>query len=303
MELNLTNDTIFLILKIVFSLVFALGLGYIFFELVGFPTAEAKKNLVRLSRNAISKPNILTVVINKLSNVLIHIVHINEFKRKRLISQFEILEMKITPEKYYADIYAKVVLVVALAPAAFLLHPVIGVCDLICGVLVFLIEYNKIDEIMQKRKEDIEAELPKFVSVIEQTFKNDHDVIKLIATYTESADTTLTKELKIALADMKTGDFETALNRLANRVNSVFLSETVRGLQSALHGDDTVGYFSTLHSKIWDNEKRRIKRAALKTPSKVKYLTKALLVCMFLIYVVVFGTVVKEQLGEIFTML
>lgn len=303
MILGIKTTTIFLILKIAVAFFILIAALMLFFELFGFPTMYRKKNVLFLTKKATTKTDTLDVLITKFAKFIERFVKFGEFKRKRLVSQFEILEIKMTPEEYYSQIIAKTLLFAAFSPICFIIHPIIGVFFLIVAVLIFLLQYNEIDSVMQKRKESIESELPKFVSVIEQTFKNDHDVIKLISTYVENGDTPLTKELEIALADMKTGDFETALNRLSSRVNSVFLSETVRGLQSALHGDDTVGYFNTLSVKLWDHEKIRIKKNALKTPSKVKYLVKVLLMCMFLIYICVFGTVIYEGLSGIFEMM
>lgn len=303
MQLNITTGTIFLVLKLLVGMFTTIGFVLITLEVFGFPLSQAKKNISYLSKRATVQNSLLSDIVGHLSKILIKFVKIGDFKRKRLVSQFENLGIKMTPEEYYSEMFAKILLLVLLIPIGFIIHIALGVLFAIIAVLFGLLEYNKLDEIIRKKKEAIEIELPKFVSVIEQTFKNDHDVIKLISTYVENEDSPLVNELNIALADMKTGDFETALTRLANRVNSVPLSEVVRGLQSALHGDDTVGYFASLNSKLWESEKIRIRKKALKTPSKVKYLVKVLLCCMFLIYVTVFGTVIYDGLHEIFSLM
>ena len=303
MQLTVTTDTVFLVLKIIISILMTVGFMFLAFELFGFPVSYSKKNITYLSKRATSQTGFFNELVDKLAKFLRKFIKIGNIKRNRLVAQFENLGMKITPEEYYSEMIAKIVIFSVIIPVGFIFHIAVGVLFAIIVALFALLEYNKLDQIITKKKEDIETELPKFVSVIEQTFKNDHDVIKLISTYVENGDSPLVNELNIALADMKTGDFETALTRLSNRVNSVSLSEVVRGLQSALHGDDTVGYFTSLNSKLWENEKVRIKRKALKTPSKVKYLVKIMLVCMFLIYVAVFGTVIYEGLSEIFSMM
>lgn len=302
-QLTMYSGTIFLILKSIIAVLLGIGFISLALEMFGFPAPYAKKNIVYLSRKAVTQSDTLTNIIHSLSKIVIKFVRIGDFKRKRLVAQFENLNMKMTPEEYYAEMYSKVLLLALFIPIAFIIHIVVGLFLAIIVVLVFLVEYNKLDEIIRKKKAAIESELPKFVSVIEQTFKNDHDVIKLISTYVENEESPFVSELNITLADMKTGDFETALTRLANRVDSVSLSEVVRGLQSALHGDDTVGYFTSLNTKLWDIEKVKIKKKALKTPSKVKYLVKVMLCCMFLIYITVFGTVIYEGLSEVFSMM
>lgn len=303
MQLGVYTGTIYLVLKILATLLLTIGFTSLALELFGFPVPYARKNVVYLSRKAVTQSDTISNLVHSISGFLIKFIKINDFKRKRLVAQFENLNMKMTPEEYYAEIFAKTLLLAIFIPIGFIIHIAVGLFFVIIVVLAFLLQYNKLDEIIRKKKDAIESELPKFVSVIEQTFKNDHDVIKLISTYVANGDSPLISELSIALADMKTGDFETALTRLANRVNSVPLSEVVRGLQSALHGDDTVGYFASLSTKLWDSEKIKIKKKALKTPSKVKYLVKTMLFCMFLIYATVFGTVIYEGLKEVFTMM
>lgn len=303
MQLAISTNIIFLILKILATVLLAVGFTSLALDLFGFPSPYARKNVVNLSRKAVTQNDTIDNLVRSVSKFLVRFIKINDFKRKRLVAQFENLNIKMTPEEYYAEIFAKTLLLAIFVPIGFVIHIAIGIFLIILVVLAFLIQYNKLDEIIRKKKEAIESELPKFVSVIEQTFKNDHDVIKLISTYVANGDSPLISELNIALADMKTGDFETALTRLANRVNSVSLSEVVRGLQSALHGDDTVGYFASLGTKLWDSEKVKIKKKALKTPSKVKYLVKVMLFCMFLLYATVFGTVIYEGLKEVFQMM
>lgn len=303
MQLGVYTGTIYLVLKILATVLLAVGFTSLALELFGFPAPYARKNVVYLSRKAVTQSDTIGNLVHSLSKFLVKFIKINDFKRKRLVAQFENLNMKMTPEEYYAEIFAKTLLLAVFIPIGFIIHIAVGIFFVIIVVLAFLLQYNKLDEIIRKKKDAIESELPKFVSVIEQTFKNDHDVIRLISTYVANGDSPLISELNIALADMKTGDFETALTRLANRVNSVPLSEVVRGLQSALHGDDTVGYFASLSTKLWDSEKIKIKKKALKTPSKVKYLVKTMLFCMFLIYATVFGTVIYEGLREVFAMM
>lgn len=302
MELSMKTSIIFLILKIVFSILCATGAFLMFLDIFGFPSGNLKKNTLYLTKKAMTKQDSLDMIINNISHLVKRFVRIGEFKRKRIEAQLKILEIEETPEEYYALIITKTLLLALFIPFGFLIHWALGALLVIFTAIVCLLQINELSSVMQKRKESIEAELPKFVSIIEQTFKNDHDVIKLITNYTDGNESFLSKELKIALADMKTGDFETALNRLTSRVNSVYLSETVRGLQSALHGDDTTGYFNTLSVKLWDNEKYRIKKNALKIPSRVKYLVGVLLVSMFGIYVCVFGTVIADSLGQIMEM-
>ncbi len=303
MRLNIDTWIIRLVLESILAIFLSVGFITLAIEFLKFPYIGEKNNLSILTKNAVYKPSFIDNIVANFAKILKPLIRINDFKKQRLVAHFEILGIKKSVEDYYSEIAAKTILLAMFIPLLFAIHIVLGLLFAALVVLFCLVQINKIDEVMQKRKETIESELPKFVSVIEQTFKNDRDVIKLISTYVKNTDSPLSRELSITLADMRTGDFEVALNRMATRVDSVFLSETVRGLQSALIGDDTTSYFKTLSIKLWDNEKEKIKKKALKQPSKVKYLVKVMLICMFLIYIVVFGTVIYDGLHEVFEMM
>ena len=298
-----TSDTIILIFKILASLFMTVGLFTLILELFGMPTSLVRKNLMVLSRSAVYKPGTFDVVVNKISSKIQKLIKIDELKRIRMVNEFEVLSIKLTPEQYYGNAIAKGLIVGLFAPLGLVIHWAFSIFVLLIAVLVFLLEYNSVDKIIKERKRNIEKELTKFVSVIEQTFKNEHNVIKLLEDYVSSDDSDLTKELKIVLADMKTGNYEMALNKFSNRVNSVLVSETCRGLIGALRGDNTVSYFETLNIKLWEAERARIKKEAMKSPKKVKFLVTAMMSCMMLIYIVVFATVIIEGLGDLFSIM
>ena len=300
---NLTSDSILLILKLLATLFMLIGLFSLILELLGMPTSLVRKNIMVLSKSAISKPSSFDVIVNKISSRIQRFIKIDELKRNRMVNEFEVLSIKLTPEQYYGNAIAKGIIIACFAPLGLVLHWGLSIFILLIAVLIFLLEYNSVDKIIKERKSSIERELTKFVSVIEQTFKNEHNVVKLLEDYVSTDDSPLTKELRIVLADMKTGSYEMALNKFSNRINSTYVSETCRGLLGALRGDNTVSYFETLNIKLWEAERARIKKEAMKSPKKVKYLVSAMMSCMMLIYIVVFATVIVDGLGDVFSVM
>lgn len=295
---NVLNDSVTQ-LRIISAIFVAIGFYAMFIELFDLPNKKALKRLAYLSKQASTKPGLYNVLVDKVAGLFIPLIKIEEIKHMRLTNELNTLELNLTPEKYYANAIAKGLIVALFSIPGFFLHTIVGCILLFFGGFVFLVAFNDVDKVIKKRRDQVEAELPRFVAVVEQTFKNDRDVIKMLDTYILNSDTALCKELRVVAADMKTGDFEIALTRLSTRVDSVYLSELVRGLISTVRGDDTVAYFETLNIKLWDNERARIRKAAMKTPAKVKYLCMALMVSMGLIYIVVFGTVIMGGMGGI----
>lgn len=295
---NVLNDSVTQ-LRIISAIFVAIGFYAMFIELFDLPNKKALKRLAYLSKQASTRPGLYNVLVDKVAGIFIPLIKIEEIKHMRLTNELNTLELNLTPEKYYANAIAKGLIVALFSIPGFFLHTIVGCILLFFGGFVFLVAFNDVDKVIKKRRDQVEAELPRFVAVVEQTFKNDRDVIKMLDTYILNSDTALCKELRVVAADMKTGDFEIALTRLSTRVDSVYLSELVRGLISTVRGDDTVAYFETLNIKLWDNERARIRKTAMKTPAKVKYLCMALMVSMGLIYIVVFGTVIMGGMGGI----
>lgn len=234
---------------------------------------------------------------------------VNPYKREKMVNELNILKINKTPEEYLATSLISGLLFVGVGLIVFLVCIIFGWALVgfgifavfsILGVIVGLLEYNSVDSLIKKRKDAIERELPAFISYVENTLKNDRDVIKMISSYTAEDESPLISELKILLIDLKTGDYEYAFNRFATRTNSSSISEISRGLVSAMRGDDVQNYFEMLSFNLWELEKKRLEKEALKKPKRVKILTFFLYAGMMILYIVVFGTVIIEGLGDIF---
>lgn len=59
-----------------------------------------------------------------------------------------------------------------------------------------------------------------------------------------NAGESLSGELDILIADMRSSNYEAALTRFESRINSPMLSDVVRGLIGVLRGDDSAVVFS-----------------------------------------------------------
>lgn len=279
--------------------VMAFGFYMFLVDALHLPSLKVKKNTIKLTSSIKNRVNVSDIIINKIAMQFAKIIKLNPIKRAKLENEFQTLGVMVSPEMYYATAITKGLLVLAVAIIAFFLSAIFGVLIAILALLVFLLELSKVDKMLQKYRRAIEGELPRFVAVIMQTFKYNVNVRKMIEDYVGDNDTPLCNGLRIVLADMQTGNAEIALSRFSNRVNSLFLNETMRGLMSAIRGDDVISYFEMLSIKIWEAEKIRVEKEYMKTPNKVKYLIFGLMACMALIYITVFATVLMNGLTGI----
>ncbi len=142
--------------------------------------------------------------------------------------------------------------------------------------------------------------LPRLVATIDKTLEHNRDVLTMLEDYKNGAAPELREELSVTVADMRSGNYESALTRLEARVGSPMLSDVTRGLIGVLRGDETRLYWSALSIKFADAQRQFLKQKAQKVPGKVKKLSMCLLVCFMLIYLVVIGMEISGKLGILF---
>ena len=80
-------------------------------------------------------------------------------------------EIKMSPETYIAAAWVKAGLIALLIIPALLIFPILAPVIVFLAVAVYFKEQKRADEIVQQRREEIEAELPRFVNTIEQELR------------------------------------------------------------------------------------------------------------------------------------
>lgn len=216
--------------------------------LLDIPTRRASKLMLRLHKQGTSTKttNMLDVYLTKIAVKLAKFVRLDPIRRSKLLDALELSGLSVSPETYLCKAIAMIGLGLVIAAFALLLHPLLGVLFAVLAVLLGIANYMKVFDAMSKRRKAIEAELPRFALTISQTLLHDRDVLKIIGSYQQVAAPALRRELEILTADMRSGNYETALLRFEHRVNSPMLSDVVRGLIGTLRGDDQQIYFKML---------------------------------------------------------
>lgn len=205
-----------------------------------------------------------------------------------------------TPEKFIADAIVKSAPIFLLSIPALFIMPAFMILVIFLGVAVLIKELTSLQNKIKVRREQIEYELPHFISTIEKTLKYNRDVLSIMENYRENASDLMKEELDITIADMKTGNYESALTRFESRIGSSMVSDTVRGLISVIRGDDTDFYWAALSIKFSDIQRQNLKNKAVKIPGKINKLSMVLLFCFMLIYFVVFGSTMMGEMGLLF---
>ena len=150
---------------------------------------------------------------------------------------------------------------------------------------------------LRTKREEIESEMSRFASTIEQELKNSRDVLSILENYKKNAGEKFAQELDIVCADMRSSSYEAALTRFEARLNSAQLSDVVRGLIGVLRGDDSAVYFQMLVHDFKQIEIRRLKERAQKIPPKIRKYSFLMLMCFMVSYLYIIVYEIIKSMG------
>jgi hypothetical protein len=278
----------------------SIGVFFILSDILKIPLIRTSKAVSNLSKRQKAKTSTIDLWIKDLSIFISKKIKINEYKRMQLLSDLQTANINITPELHISNAMIKSGVCLLLAFPALFIFPLILPLIIALAIAVYFNTSNGINLKIKTKRQAIEFELPHLVFTIEKTLLHSRDILSILDTYRENAGPELKQELSITVADMRSGNYESAIKRLDSRVGSAMLSDITRGLRSMLHGDDTAVYWATLSIKFADIQRQQLKQHALKVPPKVKRLSTALLFSFMSVYLVVIIMEIISSLGALF---
>lgn len=277
-----------------------IGLFLITADLARVPLIKTSKAMTTLSKKQKKKTSSLELWLRDLAVWISKRLKLNEFKRMQLLWDLQTANINITPELHTANALVRTGFCLLLIPPALFVFPLITPLIFLLAIVMYMKESKGIQDKIKARRDAIEYELPRLVFTIDKTLIHSRDVLAILDDYRENACEELKYELDITVADMRSGNYESALTRLETRVGSSMLSDVVRGLISLLRGDDTTAYWSSLSIKFADYQRQMLKQQAQKVPGKIRRLSMMLLFCFMSFYLVVIIVEIMTSLGAIF---
>lgn len=290
------------ILLILLASVFTgVGIYHLSCAFVDVPTAgTSHMMMIAKKQTGSGSEKLFDVYLTKIADKLSPLLKMDPIKRNKLLLTLSIAGIPLTPESYTIKAFLTALVTALAGLPLFFIMPLMGSLVIGLAVLMWFSTYYKAFDLVKKRKQLIEAELPRFAVSIQQSLSTDRDVLKLLTSYRRIAGSHLGQELDTTIADMKTGNYENALLHLQNRVGSTMLSDIVRGLIGTLRGDDQQMYFKMLVFDMRQIEQNNLKKEAAKRPKQMQKYSMMMLFCILLIYVVVLSVEVIGSLGSFF---
>lgn len=282
------------------GILLAAGLYFILASLLKLPSMGAAKAMLNAGRKNKKAAKTLEAWLMTGAVKFSRYIRIDEYKRSRMVNVLKATGISMTPEVYSAYAITKAgAILLGVTPCLFVL-PLLSPVLIILAVLTYFKETRKADEQLKEKREQIEGELPRFVSTIEQTLKSSRDVLAIMENYKKNAGPAFASELDVLTADMRSSSYEAALTRFEARLNSPMLSDVVRGLIGVLRGDDSAVYFQMLAHDFKALELQRLKGQAQKIPPKIRIFSFVMLMCFLLTYMAIIVMQILSSLGTMF---
>ncbi|BCN29534.1 secretion protein F [Anaeromicropila herbilytica] len=244
------------------------------------------------------KASSIEVMIDTMAAKLAPLLRLDSYKRKKLEADLKSLNIERTPEMYRAVAIVKSGMILLLLIPCFLIVPLFSIGVVFFSIFTYFKSENELHEKLRKKKEDIEFELPRFACTLKQELLSSRDVLTILENYKKNAGISMKKELDVTIADMRSGNYESALLRFEARISSTSLSDIIRGLIGVLRGDNNVNYFEMLSHDLDILEVQRLENIAMQQPGKIKKYLFLLLVCIMIMYFTILAVYALIMVGK-----
>lgn len=272
-----------------FACLFGAGLYFILADALKVPTLATTKAVIAVTRREKKQVKSLEAIIFDLAVKLSKYIRLGDYKKRKMTATLKSADVNLSPEVYTAKAIVKAVLILAFIIPCLAFLPILAPVVIFLAVAMFFKDYKAADEIVKKKRDAIENELPRFVNTLTQELKASRDILSFLETYQKHAGDAFRTELEITIADMKSGSHETALTRFEARMGSSQLSDVIRGLIAVMRGDNGVVYFQMLAHDLKQLEIQKLKMIAMKRPGKIKKYSFYMLMCFLFMYLAIIG--------------
>lgn len=276
------------------------GLFFILLDAFNVPYNATFKSVAGMSKNLEGDSSQINTSLEALAIWISKLIRLDDYRKATMTADLRAARMDITPEMFLANCMVKALVVGVFAIPGFILMPWLGVVILLTAVVYYYNETKSLAAKVAAQRQAIEYELSNFVASIEKTLRHNRDVLQMMESYEEIAGPEMKNELQITIADMKSGNYETAITRLETRIGSVMVSDVCRGLISIIRGDETTAYWQSLEIKFEDYRREGLKARASKIPGKVSRLSMVILITFMFVWLIVITTQVITTLSGMF---
>lgn len=287
------------IIQLMIGIIASVGIGYILCDVLKVPSMKASKTARNAASKGEKKKSSLAVFLDGFAEEIQEKIKLNQWKEREIQTDLDAAGIKDKPRLFVAKALTKACAVGVLAIPAFFIFKILGLAVLAFAVFVYFNETKGITRKIKKKRAKIEAELPRFVSFVNNKLSHTRDLISILRSYKETAGAEFVEELETTIVHLEQNRTE-ALTNLEQRVGSPLLNEVTMKLKAVENGTYNEAAWTMLATTFSSLQKDNLKKKALSVPRKVRKGSMALLFCFILIYAAVLGQVLLSSLGTLF---
>ena len=199
------------------------------------------------------------------------LVYVDENAGMKLGRDLEKAGLPITPKVYTARKYLTVFAGIGLTAVCLILRFYFGMfLILLAMVFALMKQRDALNEKIRKKELAISQEMPRFVRTLCRSLQSDRDLVSVIGSYRKIAGPELGGELDILLAEMQSGNVQSALVHFENRIGSPEAFRLCGALRDMSMGIDQTAALSYMADDMARSAKENIKRELSLRPGKMR---------------------------------
>jgi pilus assembly protein TadC len=233
-----------------------------------------------------------TFPLKQLLAVASRLAYVDEPVGVKLGKDLEKAGFPITPQEYTARKYLIVAAGISLTAVCFICRFYFGMFILLLATIFTLMKQrDALNAKVRKKELAISQEMPRFVRTLCRSLQSDRDLVSVVSTYRKVAGLELSGELDILLAEMQSGNVQSALVHFENRIGSPEAFRLCAALRDMSLGVDQTATLSYMADDMARSVKENIKRELSLRPGKMRrtyYPAIAVCIAMILYVLVVY---------------
>lgn len=261
------------------------------------PNERVSKALTGALSPKTNSVSFLTAFNDNLAITISKFITLNEYKKNRLAGYLYVAQMQLSPEEYTAQAILPMLECCVLAIPAYLINPLFTFVFIGAGIWLWYKSKQRVHKLIQDKQEQIDRDLPRFVTSLVTDLEYTHDALTILEKHKDDYSDYWSYEMSITIADMRSGNYIAALQRLRCRVRSKNLNDVVNELIMMVRGYDTANSWHTLETRFRELGLQELRKRAKLIPDKVHNLSLFLILGVLMIYGIVIGTVLVNSLS------
>ena len=228
--------------------------------------------------------------LKQLQSITARLVYVDEATEAGLRKTLSKAKLTITPQEYTARKVLIIAFGLSLTALCFFTRFYFGIVIVLLVIVYAMMKQRDALSAKARKKEFfISQEMPRFVRTICRSLQNDRDLYNVISSYRKVAGVELGEELDILLAEMKSGNVQTALIHFEDRIGSPEAFRLCSALRDMSLGVDQTATLSYMADDMARQAKENIRKELSRRPSKMhRTYYPAIAVCIAMIlYVLV----------------